>query len=91
MPSADRLMDELLMHPRRPADGMLGWYHRWANVHQHKWMYDGYSLDALLRSAGFEETQIYRSSIGRLPQLHEVERPARIVDGAGVAVEGLRP
>ena len=85
--AADALMDELMLQPRAPTKGALAMYHRLMNVHQHKWMYDGNSLADLLGGAGFGDVQIYRSRQGHLPHLLEIEKPSRIENGAGVAVE----
>lgn len=85
--AADSFMDELLLQPRRQTRNLLSVYHRLMNVHQHKWMYDGTSLSALLTSAGFTDAHIFSASEGRLPLLHQIENPSRIENGAGVAVE----
>lgn len=89
--AADQLMDELLLQPRLPGRGVLALYHRVMNVHQHKWMYDGESLAELLGQNGFHEIHIYRAQEGELPGLQEIEKPSRIDDGAGVAVEARKP
>ncbi len=88
--AADQLMDEILLQPRAPGSGLLSIYHRIMNVHQHKWMYDGESLAELLRECGFADLMIYRSRDGELPGLLSIEKPSRIDDGAGVAVEGKK-
>lgn len=85
--AADLLMSELMLQPRALKKGILPLYHRLMNVHQHKWMYDGTSLAALLATAGFVEPVIYTSRDGRLPYLTTIEKPSRIENGAGVAVE----
>lgn len=88
--SADQLLDELMLQPRSTASGALAWYHRYMNLHQHKWMYDQRSLSALLDHAGFSALKVYRARDGELPELTAIENPSRIVDGAGVAVEGRK-
>jgi len=85
--AADNLMDELLLQPRRQTRSLLSVYHRLMNVHQHKWMYDGASMAALLTSAGFTDPHIFKAKQGTLPFLHQIENPSRIENGAGVAVE----
>jgi len=88
MPAAgDTLMDELLLHPRMRRRGLLAAYHRWMDVHQHKWMYDGASLAALLTSVGFTDSNVFKTREGDLPFLEQIENPSRIENGAGVAVE----
>lgn len=88
--ASDMLMDELMLQPRSLAEGILGLYHRLINMHQHKWMYDGVGLAALLTSAGFVDPRIYHTIEGQLPRLTEIEKPGRILNGAGIAVEAFK-
>lgn len=88
--AADQFLDELMLQPRAPAGGLLGSYHRFMNVHQHKWMYDRQSLCSLLEGAGFTNLMVYTSVKGDLPGLREIEKPSRIENGAGIAVEGRK-
>ena len=85
--AADNLMDELMLQPRAHARSLLSLYHRLMDVHQHKWMYDGSSLAALLTSAGFADPRIFKTREGELPFLQQIEDPSRIENAAGVAVE----
>lgn len=87
---ADRLMEELLMHPRNNQHGLLGKYRRFSGFHQHKWMYDASSLKKLLEGAGFAEIASRDCLEGRLPDLQAVEDPERIRDGAGIVAEGVK-
>jgi SAM-dependent methyltransferase len=88
--AANKLMDELLLHPRTRETGLIGLYHRLFAYHQHKWMYDASSLCKLMGDAGFVEITNPPSLVGRLPDLQSVEDPDRVQNGAGVVVEGLK-
>ncbi|PZR72038.1 MAG: hypothetical protein DLM73_14500 [Chthoniobacterales bacterium] len=90
IPPAEKLMEELLLHPRHASRGALGLYHRLLGFHNHKWMYDGASLKRLLADAGFVELKTFTSITSALPGLQEIESPSRIMNGAGVAVEGRK-
>ena len=89
--AADQFMDELGVHPRASQFGLLGLYHRLLGYHQHKWMYDANSLKQLLRDAGFSDVTNPRCQEGRLPGLLEIEAPSRVLEGAGVVAEGIKP
>ncbi|MGI8960852.1 MAG: class I SAM-dependent methyltransferase [Bryobacteraceae bacterium] len=88
--AADVLLDQLLLHPRSSGQGALGIYHRFMNIHNHKWMYDGNSLGTLLANSGFKDVRIYHSAHGELSGLKAIEDPNRIENGAGVAAEGKK-
>lgn len=89
--SADRLMEELLVHPRCNQRGLLGRYRQLSGFLQHKWMYDARSLKKLLEGGGFAEITSPECLEGRLPDLQAVEDPERIRDGAGIVAEGVKP
>jgi len=88
--AAERFMDELLLHPRVAEHGLIGLYHRLCGFHQHKWMYDAPGLGKLLREVGFVEVSNPLCLQGMLPACQEVEDPERILDGAGIVVEGVK-
>jgi predicted SAM-dependent methyltransferase len=89
--AANRMMEELLVHEKGVTGGMLAAFHRLTAFHQHKWMYDGDSLRRLFIAAGFSEVRQLAHLESRIDRIHEVEMPGRILDGEGVAVEGVKP
>ena len=89
--AADKLMTRISTHPQRVARGPLALYQRLTAFHDHKWMYDGLSLIALMREAGFEDVFVRSCMDSAISRLDEVENPTRLLNGEGVAVEGRRP
>lgn len=89
--AADRLMELINAHPREAPSGLLGWYHRLCDRHTHKWMYDGESLAAAFRAAGFEQVELRGCLESRIAGIRDVEDPQRILGGEGVAVEAVKP
>jgi SAM-dependent methyltransferase len=88
--AADRMMEEMLVHDRSPPRGLRGAYYRFTAFHQHKWMYDADSLMQLFRQAGFTAVRPAGYLDSRIERIGEVEDPGRMLDGQGVAVEGIR-
>jgi hypothetical protein len=90
---ADLLNDRLLLRPRRPQAGNLLYriYTALNDFHTHKWMYDADSLTNCFYKIGFIEVKemAYRDS--RIPGISDVEDPGRVLDGAGICVEGMKP
>jgi hypothetical protein len=72
--------------------GPLAWYRTLTRFETHKWLYDGASLKALFREAGFAAPEEREALDSRVPRdrLADVEHPDRIVNGAGVVVEAVR-
>jgi predicted SAM-dependent methyltransferase len=60
------------------------------DFHRHKWMYDERSLVLLLQEAGFSEVGRREFRESRIPGIDQVEEGSRVLDGAGVCVEGVR-
>ena len=85
-----RLMESLLLHDKGPGRGLLGIYYRITALHQHKWMYDAASLGELFESAGFRSVRKAGYLESRIRRIAEVEQASRILDGEGVAVEGVK-
>ena len=57
----------------------------------HRWMYDADSLIRHFQWAGFElvtEMSLHQS---RIEDIERIEEPNRVLDGAGVCIEGVRP
>jgi SAM-dependent methyltransferase len=88
--SSDVLMGLLLMHP--PAPASRWWLGRAAGLHDHKWMYDGEGLRALMHEAGFGDVRpaTYLDSVIPGSALAKVEARDRIDNGAGACAEALK-
>ena len=93
LPAADRVNERLLMRWPSPARSHVLYriYESWQDFHSHKWMYDAESLVALLQSVGFVEAQRKECLDSRLDDIKKVEDPGRVANGAGVAVECVKP
>jgi predicted SAM-dependent methyltransferase len=90
---ADRLNERLLMRSTSsPKRTFLYWIYDSRNdFHSHKWMYDFNSLAGLLRSTGFVDIQRKSAGESQIENIAAVEDPSRILNGAGVCVEGRKP
>ena len=93
LPSGDLLNERLLMRWPSPSrrNVVMRVYEAWQDFHSHKWMYDERSLSSLLRSAGFVDVVRRNYSESLIPNISDVEDPGRILNGAGVCVEGRKP
>ena len=92
-PSSDLLMGLMLLRPDRPRSaGLVGLVRQWADLHEHKWMYDQEGLLALVEEAGFVDVSPrgYLDSVIPRDTLAEVERADRICNGAGICVEARK-
>jgi len=89
--AAIRFNEQLLM---RDANRPSGWVGRlkiqWADHHSHKFMYDAPLLIRDLLDAGFSAAAEQDFLISRIPGIGDVERPGRILNGAGFVVEALK-
>lgn len=91
---ADKMNQRLLMRWPLPASSsnvLYRIYNSWQDFHSHKWMYDADSLMALFRETGFVQVEQKDCHVSQIPGIGEVEDPSRILDGAGVCVEGVKP
>ena len=90
---ARRLCQKLLMrHEEQHQQGLIySLYTSRTDFHTHKWMYDGASLVKLMTEAGFANVRERGYRETEIPQLDLVESPGRVLDGAGVPVEGIKP
>jgi len=90
---ADTFNQRLLMRWPSPSTTKLPYriYSAWQDFHSHKWMYDMDSLTHLFRSAGFTEVEGKGCHESRIEDIKSVEDPSRILNGAGICVEGVRP
>ena len=86
-----QLVSRLLMRQETPAKGLLRrMYTAASDLHSHKWMYDARSLTLLMEEAGFTDCRRRAYLETDIPHLEKVEQRGRVVNGAGVAVEGVR-
>jgi SAM-dependent methyltransferase len=92
--AGDRLQAALLLHPaQRPqSNRVLGAYRQLTAFDHHKWVYDGASLSALFREAGFERPRVCAFLESDIPEdrLSQVEQADRVCGGAGLCVEARR-
>ena len=91
-PKADVFNMKLLAHSERAHRGSLPYrlYASLKDFHSHKWMYDADSLAHYMREAGFVEVAPREVHDSRVAGIEAVERRERVVDGMGVAVEGVK-
>lgn len=90
---ADIVNQRLLMRWPTPVSSHLLYriYNSWQDFHSHKWMYDADSLIALFKRAGFVDAARRDCYDSRIAGIREVEDESRILNGAGVCVEGVKP
>lgn len=89
--AAEILIGSLQLQPPSSERGWVGLYHRLLGSHQHKWMYDAASLEALLLETGFKDVTHPTFGLGRMPKIAQVEDPSRVLNGAGIIAEGVKP
>lgn len=90
---ADRLNKKLGFRKPEPPSGNLIYriYSVWKDLHEHKWMYDAESLVGYFNAAGFREVREMQCHQSRIASIREVEEPERILNGAGICIEGVKP
>lgn len=90
--AADRFNDQLAFRSRTPPQGnvLFKLYALWKDFHHHKWMYDSDSLIQYVQDAGFVEVEQKGFLESRIPGIEEVEEAARVLNGAGVCIEGKK-
>lgn len=80
----------LLMRESHGPAGLFGRLKRiLADHHSHKFMYDLPLLQHDLMEAGFSEVSEHIYLDSRIPEISEVERPGRVLNGAGIIVEAF--
>lgn len=88
---ADRVNQRLLLRSPEPASGIFSKIHTTLNdFHSHKWMYDAESLCMYFKRAGFAEVQEMACHQSRIEGIEEIEVPGRVLNGAGICVEGVK-
>lgn len=90
---ADRLNQRLLLRSPTPRSGSLFYrlYCSLKDFENHKWMYDADSLTAQFERGGFVEIQAMDLHVSRIDGIEQVEDPSRVLNGAGICIEGVRP
>ena len=90
---ADRLNECLNLRCRSVARGnaLFRLYSQMTEFHSHKWMYDAESLTERVQNAGFSAVESRKFLDSRILGINEIEQAHRVVDGAGICVEGVKP
>ena len=90
--AADRLNEKLAFRGAQPPRGniLFRFYALWKDFHSHKWMYDSDSLSHYLEVAGFQPVAQKEFRCSDIPGIEEVEDPGRVLEGAGVCIEGKK-
>jgi SAM-dependent methyltransferase len=88
--AADALNERLgFRSPSAPSGNPLfKFYSLWKDFHHHKWMYDSDSLVHHLECAGFTAVSEKGYLESGIYGIEEVEEADRVLDGAGICVEG---
>ena len=91
--AADLLNDQLMFRSPAPPSGsfVFKFYAIWKDFHHHKWMYDSHSLAKLMTEAGFSSVSEKGFCQSDIPGIADVEVGPRVLNGAGVCVEGKKP
>lgn len=90
---ADRLNRRLLLRNPEPPSGNVIYkvYTVLKDFHSHKWNYDADSLCDYFKLAGFVQVEELQFRQSRIKEIEEIEDPGRVLDGAGIVVEGIKP
>lgn len=93
IPAADKLNQKLGFRSPAPPNGNLlfRFYSLWKDFHHHKWMYDAESLARYIKLAGFEDVSEKEFLKSEILGIEDVEDPERVLNGAGVCLEGKKP
>lgn len=91
--AADKLNERLGFRSPAPPNGnfFFRFYSLWKDFHHHKWMYDSDSLVHYMKDAGFASVSERGYLQSEIPAIGEVEVADRVLDGAGICVEGSKP
>jgi SAM-dependent methyltransferase len=91
--AADKLNEKLgFRSPAAPGGNFLfKFYSIWKDFHHHKWMYDSDSLIHYMEAAGFAGVSEREYLHSDIPAIEEVEEAGRVLEGAGICVEGKKP
>jgi len=91
--AADKLNEKLGFRSPAPPSGnfLFKFYSLWKDFHHHKWMYDADSLIRCMQEVGFAGVSERGYLQSEIPGIEEVEEAGRVLDGAGICVEGRKP
>lgn len=91
--AADRFNRNLNLRPleRGRASLLYRFYNNLTDLSSHKWMFDADSLSYHMSDVGFQEVAERQFLDSRITGIGDVERADRLLDGQGVAVEGVKP
>ncbi len=89
----DRLNKRLHLRSPEPPSGnaIYRLYRALKDFHSHKWMYDADSLMYHFKWAGFVDVEEMQFLQSRIEGIEEIEKAERVLSGAGVCVEGIKP
>ena len=90
---ADRLNQRLLLRSSQPPSGGILYriYTSLMDFHSHKWLYDVDSLCWRFNEAGFIEIEQKLPHVSRIEGIVGIEQTDRILHGAGICIEGIKP
>lgn len=90
--AAESLNEALAFRDPSPPRGniLLRFYYLSKDFHHHKWMYDSELLVQSMEAAGFVEVRERGYLDSDISGIEEVEQATRVLNGAGVCVEGKR-
>jgi hypothetical protein len=90
--AADHLNERLgFRGAARPAGNpIFKFYAIWKDFHSHKWMYDSESLRCYMERAGFSAVREKGYLESEIPGIEEIEEAERVLNGAGICIEGKK-
>lgn len=90
---ADRLNKSLSLRNPEPPSGNIFYrvYTAAKNFHIHKWAYDADSLAIYFGWAGFVDVREMQFHQSRIEEIQKIEQAERVLNGAGVCIEGIKP
>lgn len=93
LPPAEIVNQRLLLRDPEAPNGSLPYrlYNALNDFTTHKWMYDGAALEYHFAQAGFVDVGTRKYLDSGIKEIAEVEEASRVVNGAGVCVEGYKP
>ncbi len=81
----------LLRETARERSIMIRTYNLFTDYHSHKFMFDAEALVEHFRLAGFRDVRARGYLESDIRELEDVEEAGRVLNGEGIAVEGVKP